>query len=306
MISVALVGAGGKMGCRITDNLMKTGYAMRYVETGQRGVANLAARGLSVTPAQDALSDADVMIMAVPDTLIGTVSGASVPQLKSGALVVVLDPAAPLVGKLCMRADLSYVVTHPCHPSLFSDEPDPEIRKDVFGGIRAKQHIVCSLLQGSEQDYERGAALAREMFAPVVNVYRVTLEQMAILEPGLTETVAATLIAVIGEALEESIAAGVPREAATEFLLGHIHIALNIVFKQIDSPFSDGCLKAMERARAIMLQPDWKRALALTNVRKESEAITGHECGLRPQPSGQRSEIRGQRLFGKHDVLPDL
>ncbi|MBN1672022.1 MAG: CYTH domain-containing protein [Kiritimatiellae bacterium] len=30
------------------------------------------------------------------------------------------------------------------------------------------------------------------------------------------------------------------------------------------------------------------------------------QCGLRPQPSGERSEVRSQRLFDNHGFLPDL
>ena len=52
--------------------------------------------------------------------------------------------------------------------------------------------------------------------------HRVTVEQMAILEPALSETVAATCIAVIREAMEEAIARGVPAEAARDFLMGHV------------------------------------------------------------------------------------
>jgi hypothetical protein len=52
---VALFGAGGKMGCRLTDNLMsRPEYDMRYVETGEAGIANLATRGLEPTPEADA------------------------------------------------------------------------------------------------------------------------------------------------------------------------------------------------------------------------------------------------------------
>lgn len=51
-IKVALLGAGGKMGQRITDNMVKHAdrYDMAYVEVSELGIANLAKRGLKPTP----------------------------------------------------------------------------------------------------------------------------------------------------------------------------------------------------------------------------------------------------------------
>ena len=69
-----------------------------------------------------------------------------------------------------------------------------------FGGIKAKQSIVCALMQGPESDYAAGEALCRAMFAPVERAHRVTVDQMIILEPVLSETTAATCITVIREA----------------------------------------------------------------------------------------------------------
>ncbi len=54
--TIALFGAGGKMGCRLTDNLKDSGYRMRYVEISDDGIENLRARGLSTTPQDEALS----------------------------------------------------------------------------------------------------------------------------------------------------------------------------------------------------------------------------------------------------------
>ena len=48
MTTIALLGAGGKMGCRITDNLLKTNYSVKYAEVSDKGrtaiTALLAAR----------------------------------------------------------------------------------------------------------------------------------------------------------------------------------------------------------------------------------------------------------------------
>jgi 3-hydroxyisobutyrate dehydrogenase-like beta-hydroxyacid dehydrogenase len=76
-LKVALMGAGGKMGCRITDNLKDLpDYDVRYVEVSPEGQARLAERGLSPTPQDAALADADVVVLALPDRLIGRVTEA--------------------------------------------------------------------------------------------------------------------------------------------------------------------------------------------------------------------------------------
>jgi hypothetical protein len=274
MTTVALFGAGGKMGCRITDNLKQSEYSMRYIEISPAGIENLKKRGLSVTPCDRALAEADAVILAVPDNLIEKVAADVVPSLKSGAMLVVLDAAAPFAGKLPVRRDVTYIVTHPCHPSVFNVETDPEAQRDYFGGIRAKQSIVCALMQGPEADYARGEALCSKMFAPVERAHRVTVEQMIILEPVLSETTAATCITVIREAMEESIRRGVPREAARDFILGHLNIEMAIVFEEIGSPFSDGAKKAIEKAKGQIFRSDWKKVFEPENVRECVEMIT--------------------------------
>ena len=70
-----------------------------------------------------------------------------------------------------------------------------------------------------------------KIFAPVMNVYRVTVEQMAILEPALSETVVLTCMVVITEAIEEAVRHGVPAEAARQFILGHMNVNVGILFK---------------------------------------------------------------------------
>ena len=40
-LTIALMGAGGKMGSRITDNLKDRDYNMKYIEVSERGAAAL-------------------------------------------------------------------------------------------------------------------------------------------------------------------------------------------------------------------------------------------------------------------------
>ncbi|MFN0101414.1 MAG: phosphogluconate dehydrogenase C-terminal domain-containing protein [Bryobacteraceae bacterium] len=272
--TIALFGAGGKMGCRITDNLKNSDYRMAYVEVSPAGVERLAERGLRVTAQEEALREADVAILALPDALIGKVAPGIVPGLKPGAMVICLDPAAPHGGELPERADIAYFITHPCHPPVIHTETEEEAQMDFFGAIKARQHIVCALMQGTEADYSIGEELARRMFAPVMNAYRVTVEQMAILEPALSETVTATCMTVIREAIDEAVKRGVPEEAAREFILGHIKVNIGILFGYISSPFSDGALMAIERGKKKLFQPDWASVFEPENVMAEIKAIT--------------------------------
>ena len=275
MTTIALLGAGGKMGCRIADNLKdRDEYRMRYVEISSAGRERLRQRGLDVTPRDEALDEADAVVLAVPDNLMGAIALEVVPLMKSGAMLIGLDPAAPHAGVLPIREDLTYFFAHPCHPPIFGDETDPEARRDFFGGIKAKQNIVCALMHGPEADYAKGEAIARAMYAPVMKSHRVTVEQMAILEPALVETTAATCITIIKEAMDEAIRLGVPADAARDFLLGHINIELAIVFGEAGNPFSDGALKAIEKAKPMIFQPDWKKVFDPENLRESVKMIT--------------------------------
>jgi len=257
--SVALLGAGGKMGRRITDRIGDdSAYDIAHVEPAEEGRARLAERGIDPTPEAAALDGADVVIMAVPDELIGSIAEDVVPQLDPGAMVVVLDPAAARAGVLPDPGDVSYFLTHPCHPPLFDPDRDPEHEEDWFGGQgMAEQSIVCALEHGPEAAYARGEAVARDIYAPVGTVHRVTTRQMAILEPALAESLAGACLAVIRDGMERAVEMGVPEEAAFEFLMGHLRIDIAILFDIVDFPFSDGAERAIADAREEILVEDW-------------------------------------------------
>jgi flavin-binding protein dodecin len=274
MDTVALFGAAGKVGTRITNVLRDDpDYRMLYVEAGEIGLARLREMGLTPTSMEEAVREADVAILSIPDVLIETVAAGIVPKLKSGALVICLDPAAPHGGELPEREDIAYFVVHPCHPPLVNDEVDPEARNDFWGGVAA-QNIVCALMQGTESDYEKGEKLSRKMFAPIINAHRVTVEQMAILEPAMAEIIILPCQVVIKEAIEEAIQHGVPTQVAYDFALGHMRVNLGVLFGYIDAEFSDGAKLAIERAKKSVFQPDWKKVFEPENVKKEVKAIT--------------------------------
>ncbi len=274
MITIALFGAAGKIGARIARLLhADPTYTTLFLEAGENGQARLRDMGLTVTTQADAVKVADVAILAVPDLFIGKIAADIVPGLKSGAMVIGLDPAAPHSGKLPHREDISYFITHPCHPPVYNDETEPSARSDYFGGT-AKQNIVCALMQGSEEHYALGEQIACKMFAPVMNAHRITVEQMAILEPALVETVTITCMQVIRDAMDEAIQRGVPPAAARDFLLGHINIDIAILFGFLNAQFSDGAKLAVKRGMEQIIQPDWKKVFEPDNIMKEVRAIT--------------------------------
>jgi D-apionate oxidoisomerase len=56
------------------------------------------------------------------------------------------------------------------------------------------------------------------MFAPILRMHRVTVEEMAILEPAVVESTMATCIAAMREAMDRAVTLGVPEQAGPGFL----------------------------------------------------------------------------------------
>jgi hypothetical protein len=275
MTSIALFGAGGKMGYRLAKNLKGSRFDVRHIEVSEAGQKRLSDDlGLACVSADQGLEGADVVILAVPDTAIGKVAAGIVDKLKPGTMVVALDAAAPFAGHLPERADLTYFVTHPCHPPIFNDETDPAAKRDFFGGIAAKQHIVSALMQGPEEAYALGEEIAKVIWAPVMRSHRVTVEQMALLEPGLSETVCASLLVVMREAMDECVRRGVPKEAARDFLLGHMNVLGAVIFEETPGVFSDACNKAIEFGKPVLMKDDWKRVFEPAEIAASIQRIT--------------------------------
>jgi len=275
MTKIAIVGAAGSMGTRSYEALRDDpDFELFCVESGP-GEDQLRERGIDPTPLAEAVGQADVAIMTVPDRVVAKVLRSVVPGLRPGAMVMCLDPAGPYAGKLPDRGDVTYFVTHPGHPPLFADEDDREARRDFFGSGKARQAIVSALVQGPEEDYARGEAIASKMFGPVLRSHRVTLEQMALLEPAMAETVAATCVSVMREAMDEVVRLGVPAEAARDFMLGHINVELAILFDEIDWDFSDGAKLAIREAKRVLFQPDWKRVFDRDALKESVAKIVG-------------------------------
>ncbi|HXL92398.1 MAG TPA: phosphogluconate dehydrogenase C-terminal domain-containing protein [Streptosporangiaceae bacterium] len=281
---MTVVGAGGKMGMRVSASLERSNlessrqdgvpHTILYAETSPAAKDRVRAAGRELTDAAAAVPRSDVVILAVPDVLLGEISARIVPAAKPGAIVLTLDPAAAYAGVLTRRDDLHLAVAHPCHPSVFLERTSKEEWADTFGGQAAPQEVVAAIESGNatadaspEGDgtardstaRDRAEAVIRAMYAPVLNVHWVTVEQLAFLEPTLVETITCMISGLLAEALKETVnTVGVPEAAAKAMLFGHTQVALTNSLRG-SNPFSEACLIAMDYGRQSVITPDWKK-----------------------------------------------
>ena len=129
-------------------------------------------------------------------------------------------------------------------------------------------------MQGPAEAFAVGEAIAKLIYQPVKTSYNVTVEQMALLEPGLSETVGATLLDVMREAMDEVVARGVPADCARDFLLGHMTILSAVIFKEIPGQFSDACNKAITFGKPRLMRDDWKKVFDRDEISESIRRIT--------------------------------
>lgn len=272
--SVAVLGAGGKMGFRITKKLFDAGYDLRAIDTGDIGKARLAEVNIKAVGMDEGLKGAHVVIMALPDNIIGKVATDIEAKLPPGTMLLILDAAAPYADVLPKnRPDLTYFVGHPCHPPLYNDETEWPARRDYHGGI-AKQSIVCALMQGPEEHYSIGAEICQAMWSPIDDTHRVTVEQLAILEPGLSEMLAMCMVDVLTEAVDECEKKySIPRKAAQDFLIGHLNVEIAMWFGYSPKVPSDAALRLLKFGKSKIMQENWREALSPKVIRQASDLI---------------------------------
>ena len=148
MTVITILGAGGKMGNRVTKPLLDTKkYELRFVEKSEAGQARIREAGHTVMELDDALKGTDVVIFTTPDALVRQISDEVVPKLDPGTKILFLDPAAIAADRVKHRADISCFVCHPTHPPVFSllGETDPAARRDYWGGGLATQALVFAI-----------------------------------------------------------------------------------------------------------------------------------------------------------------
>lgn len=97
--------------------------------------------------------------------------------MRSGAVVLTVDPAAPYAGLLLEREDIHYACAHPRHPSVFLERTTKEERQG-----RLRRH--CRAAGSRRRVRGRGQAkedlaetVIRQMYAPVIDVHWVTVKQ---------------------------------------------------------------------------------------------------------------------------------
>ncbi|MCB1495565.1 MAG: semialdehyde dehydrogenase [Bauldia sp.] len=272
--SVAVFGAGGKMGFRVAKKLFDAGYDLRAIEIGEAGKKRLTDGGIEPVGIDAGLDRAEVVVLALPDNIIGKVAAEIEPKLPAGTMLLILDAAAPYADDLPKnRPDLTYFVGHPCHPPLYNDETEWDARRDYHGGV-AKQAIVCALMQGPEAHYAVGAEICEAMWSPVTTTHRVTTEQLAILEPGLSEMLAMCMVDVMCEAVDEcETKYGIPRQAAHDFLIGHLNVEIAMWFGYSPKVPSDAALRLLRFGKSKIMREGWRDALSPAVVREAAELI---------------------------------
>jgi hypothetical protein len=261
-IVVSVIGAAGKMGTRVTNNLAKHPDAIElyFCESSEAGIASIRQRGFDITPAETAVAKSEIIVLAVPDVVIKTVSIGIVKMMSPGSTMVILDPAAAVAKELALRDDCTFVVAHPCHPSYFLDQDTFEARNDHFGGIAGKQDIVMAKIQGDDNNFTHARTVCEWMYAPVAHSYVMGIRDIAFLEPTLVEILGASTIFAMAETVNEAERRGISRDAAISFLTGHINVLTSMFLgKMGNAQVSDACKVAIGLGNRLVLRDDWKR-----------------------------------------------
>ena len=110
MKKVAVLGAGGKMGYRVSANLKGAPYQVSHIEVSEAGRNRLKELGITCVDADAALPEADVVILAIPDNMIEKVTAKLVDKFKQGGWVMY-----PIIG-------LSVITVWPQRSESFSPD----------------------------------------------------------------------------------------------------------------------------------------------------------------------------------------
>jgi hypothetical protein len=104
-------------------------------------------------------------------------------------------------------------------------------------------------------------------------MHRVTVEQMAILEPAIVESTMLTCVMIMKQAMEEATKYGIPEQAAWDFCLGHIRTELAIVFGFAGFPVSDGAKQAVKQNMKRIFRDDWREVISIPALRESVRDI---------------------------------
>lgn len=257
-LTIAIVGAAGKMGTRVSNNLNLTDATVYYCEASEKGQAAVKELGREITQIEDVAATCDVVILAVPDIALGPVSKTVVPLMRKGSVLLTLDPAAAYAGLITRAEGVALACAHPCHPSVFL-EREGDQWNDTFGGISAPQEVVAAIEDNDERQKEMAEQVIRAQYAPVIDVHWVTVHQLAQLEPTLVETTGCMIGQFLKDSMDHAVnVAGIPEPAVKAIFYGHIYIALTNALRG-SNPFSDACLLAMDYGREAIIKDSWKK-----------------------------------------------
>ena len=258
-LTVTVVGAGGKMGMRVSNNLERSPHRVFYSENHPAAMERVRSAGRELSDTNTAVAQSDVIVMAVPDILLGEISEGIVPRAKHGGVLLTLDPAALYAGLIAHRDDLHFAVAHPCHPSVFLQRKNGDEWEDTFGGIAAPQDVVAALESGHQLVRDRTEQVIRTIYSPVIDVHWVTVKQLTVLEPTVTETITCMISGLLKDVVWEAVnTAGIPEPAVKAMLFGHVQIALaNSLLGS--NAFSDAAMIAMGYGRERVIKEDWKK-----------------------------------------------
>lgn len=280
MVAVTIMGAGGNMGRRVTRGLNAVAgrYELRFVEPSERGQQLILEEfGNTHTPVEEAVDGSDVVVLAVPDRIVGSIAEDLIPRLEPDTSVLSLDPAAAHAGRIPHRDDISVFAVHPTHPPLYDllREEDPAARRDFWGGGLAHQAMVIAQAWGDDAPYDMVEQLAKDMFAPISRSHRITIDQMVLLEPAMSESVTNACLELMKQTRERVKAMGVPSGAVDDFFMGHLQIGISLIFDELDWKLSEGAVKAAHEAQTVLFKDDWHRILDPEEVARSTRSITG-------------------------------
>lgn len=276
---VTVMGAGGAMGRRITRALraLPDQYELRFVEVSEAGRQKMADEfGTEPMELAEALAGANTVVLATPDRLVARISAELVPLLDAGTNLLSLDPAAAHAERIPFREDINLYACHPTHPPLYDllAEPEASARDDYWGSGRARQALVIANVWGDTGTFDAVEKLAQDMFSPISRTHRITVHQMALLEPALSEAVTNSCLDVMRQARNNLIERGVPEQAVEDFFMGHLQIGIALIFEKFDWKMSAGAAKALVEAQDILFKDDWMRILDDDMVLASTRSIT--------------------------------
>lgn len=276
---VTVMGAGGAMGRRITRALreLPQDYELRFVEVSDAGRRRMAEEFGTEPMAQSrAFAGADTVVLATPDRLVTKIAAEVVPLLDSGTNLLSLDPAAAHAERIPFRGDINVYACHPTHPPLYDllAEPDAQARTDYWGSGLAKQALVIAQVWGDSSTFDSVQRLAQDMFAPISRTHRITVHQMALLEPALSEAITNSCLDMMRQACNALIDRGVPSGAVEDFFMGHLQIGIALIFEKFDWKMSAGAIKALTEAQEVLFKQDWMRILDDDMVLASTRSIT--------------------------------